>query len=281
MSLVDDLLPHLRRVQSAERDLRDLSLLWQMIEASSAISCPDEAEAILPMLAQTRARFASLQARLLDQLAGDSMAELHEELAARPRSAPSTSWCATCSSAPPMSASWPPTQCCAASAPPTPPTQAAQRPALLQRLAEPTVPSTASTTTSSCSPPTAQVLARLAAGGPAQSTDAVVGAAMAGRGYVERFGRSDLADPVDERPGEALLYAHRIDDGAGRCVGVLVLRFRQADEMERIFTSVARCHRARWRLLLLDADGRVVASSDEPMWRWARACGPRHRVNWR
>ena len=80
MSIVDDLIPHMRRVQSAERDLRDLSLLWQMIEASSAISCPEEAESILPMLTQTRVRFSALQARLVQQLGAESLAELREDL---------------------------------------------------------------------------------------------------------------------------------------------------------------------------------------------------------
>ena len=259
MSLVDDLLPHLRRVQSAERDLRDLSLLWQMIEASSAISCPDEAEAILPMLAQTRARFASLQARLLDQLAGGSIAELHEELAATAQCTidilvrnlfertADVGFLATDA----VLRSF-----CAADAP----TQAAQRPALLQRLAAYRAKYSVYDDIIVLAPG-GEVLARLAAGGPAQSTDAVVAAAVSGSGHIERFGRSDLADPVDDSPGEALLYAHRIDDGAGRCGGVLVLRFRQADEMERIFTSVLDADRAV-AMLLIDADGRVVASSD-------------------
>ena len=81
MNVVDDLIPHMRRVQSAERDLRDLSLLWQMIEAASAISCPEEAGSILPMLTQTRVRFSALQTRLVTQLAQESLGELRDDLA--------------------------------------------------------------------------------------------------------------------------------------------------------------------------------------------------------
>lgn len=258
MHIVDDLLPHMRRVSNAERDLRDLGLLWQMIEASSAISCPDEAESILPMLAQTRARFASLQARLLGQLGSGSVAELHEELGA-------TAQCAIdllvrnlyerSADVGFLSTDEPLRRFCAADAL----EREAQRPALLQRLA-------AYRATYSVYDdivllaPDGRVLARL--GGvdghsPATSQDPLLAAALAARGPVERHGRSDLGD------GDAavLLYGHRVDDGAGRCVGVLVLRFRLADEMERIFDSVAD-HRHQAALLLLDAEQRVVASSD-------------------
>ena len=46
----DQLLPHMRRVQVAERDLCDLSVLWQMIETSAAISCPVEVASLMPTL---------------------------------------------------------------------------------------------------------------------------------------------------------------------------------------------------------------------------------------
>ena len=57
MNDIDDLVPHMRRVQSAERDLRDLGVVWQMIESSAAIACPDEVAPILPTLTRTRERF--------------------------------------------------------------------------------------------------------------------------------------------------------------------------------------------------------------------------------
>lgn len=258
MHLVDDLLPHMRRVSNAERDLRDLGLLWQMIEASSAISCPDEAESILPMLAQTRARFASLQARLLGQLGSGSVAELHEELGA-------TAQCTIdllvrnlyerSADVGFLATDEPLRRFCAADAL----EREAQQPALLQRLAAYRASYSVYDDIVLLAPD-GRVLARLGrADGdtPSAIQDPLIAAALAARGPVERHGRSDLGDG----DAAALLYAHRVDDGAGRCVGVLVLRFRLADEMERIFDSVAD-DRRQAAVLLLDAEQRVVASSD-------------------
>ncbi|MFY9510195.1 MAG: cache domain-containing protein [Rubrivivax sp.] len=256
MDLAEDLLPHMRRVQSAERDLRDLSLLWQMIEASSAISCPDEAESILPMLAQTRSRFASLQQRLLDQLGSGSVAELRDELA-------STAQCTVdilvrnlyerTADVGFLATDEPLRRFCAADAL----ERDTQRGPLLQRLREYRAKYSVYDDIVLLAPD-GRVLARLADSAAAQtSSDPVLAAALAGRGYAERYGRSDLGD--DETP--VLLYGHRVDDGAGRCVGVLVLRFRLADEMERIFASVAD-ERRYAALVLLDGERRVVASND-------------------
>ncbi|MFO0208779.1 MAG: hypothetical protein ACK54L_21980, partial [Betaproteobacteria bacterium] len=80
---IEDLITHMRRVQAAERDMRDLSLTWQMIEASAAISCPQDVQSILPTLTQTRERFDGLQRRLVESLASESLAELQDELAAK------------------------------------------------------------------------------------------------------------------------------------------------------------------------------------------------------
>ena len=59
----DQLLPHMRRVQVAERDLCDLSVLWQMIETSAAISCPAEVASLMPTLVETRERFEAIARR--------------------------------------------------------------------------------------------------------------------------------------------------------------------------------------------------------------------------
>ena len=50
MQDADELVPHMRRVQAAQRDLKDLGVVWQMVESSAAISCPEEADTILPTL---------------------------------------------------------------------------------------------------------------------------------------------------------------------------------------------------------------------------------------
>lgn len=89
------------------------------------------------------------------------------------------------------------------------------------------------------------------------SQDPIVGQALAAEGWVEAFGSSDLA----EGDAPALRYAHRIADDAGRPLGVLVLRFRFADEMRHIFANVADEHR-QIALVLLDDAQRVIASND-------------------
>lgn len=257
MSIVDDLVPHMRRVQCAERDLRDLGLLWQMIEASSAISCPEEAESILPMLSQTRERFSALQQRLVQQLGEESLAELRDELAASAQCAidilvrnlfertADVGFLATDDTLRGF---------CTAD----PDTQQAGVAALRQRLAEYRTKYTVYDDVVLLAPD-GRVLARLdPAATLQQSADPVVAAAAARSGYVERFAVSDLG--AHDTP--ALLYAHRVEDAAGRCVGVLVLRFRMADEMAQIFASVTEGQQ-QMALVLLDAGGRVIASNDE------------------
>lgn len=256
MSIVDDLIPHMRRVQSAERDLRDLGLLWQMIEASSAISCPDDAESILPMLSQTRERFSALQARLVQQLGEESLAELRDELGSTAQCTidilvrnlfertADVGFLATDDALRAF--------CAADDA-----TREGEAPALRARLGEYRAKYTVYDDVLLLAPD-GRVLARLdAAASLERSADPIVAAAAASGGYVERFARSDLGS--GDAP--ALLYAHRVDDAGGRCVGVLVLRFRMADELAQIFNSVAdpQQHVA---LVLLDADDRVIATND-------------------
>ena len=63
MSSIEALLPHMREVQVAERDMRELGLVWQTIESAAAISCPEEVASILPTLSRTRERFGALHDR--------------------------------------------------------------------------------------------------------------------------------------------------------------------------------------------------------------------------
>lgn len=257
MSLVDDLVPSMRRVQLADRDLHDLGQLWQMIEAASAISCPAEAENILPTLTRTRAQFTELQSRLVRQLGQETLAQLSDELASSAQCTidilvrnlfertADVGFLATdevlrafCAAAPEQ--------------------RAAQRTACVQRLAEYRAKYSVYDDVILLSPG-GELLARLdSEGSPAASEDAIVAEAAARQGHVERFGWTDLATDG----AKALLYAHRIDDAGGRCVGVLVLRFRCVDELHRIFASVGD-DAQRVALLLLDETGRVIVSNDD------------------
>jgi chemotaxis signal transduction protein len=267
VDLVEELLPNMRRVSAAERDLRELGLLWSTIEASSAIGCPREAQTILPTLAETRDRFADLQQRLVRQLGQEGLAELAGELGSAAQCGidilvrnlfertADVGFLATdevlCSF-------------CAAPAS----EQAAQRSEMQRRLAEYRAKYTVYDDIIVLNRE-GQVLVRLDDSAELQTCrDPLLAEALARPGYVEYYGVSTLAPGgagsgtrPDAASDKVLLYAHRIEQPAGRLQGVLVLRFRLADELTRIFEDLASSGRSP-SLLMLDAQQRVVASND-------------------
>ena len=258
MAVHDDLVVHMHRVQTGERDLRDLGMLWQMIESSAAISCPDEVAPILPTLIQTRERFNELQQRLIARMVDEQKAALGDELMAQAQCAidilvrnlyertADVGFLATddvvvafCSG----DANY----------------QQANRAAMVHRLRDYQAKYTVYDDIVLLSP-TGEVLVRMdTTATMARSSDSIVAEALRAPAYVERFRPSDLgtADTPD------LLYAHRIATTAGVNVGVLVLRFRFIDEMQRIFHSGEGQVPAEVALVLIDATGRVIATNDE------------------
>lgn len=251
-----DLLPHMRHVLAAERDLHDLGLMWQMIESSATISCPVEAAPILPTLVDIRQRFDSLQARLVEKLVEENQAELSDELSAVAQCAidilvrnlyertADVGFLATDA----VLAGF-----CAADDG----TRAQQLPAVHARLTAYQAKYTVYDDVLLVAPSGA-VLARLntaLTGG--HSDDPLIAQALQQRTYVERFGPSDLAPDLDR----ALLYAQAVRNRQGQAIGVLVLRFRFADEMQRIFASMAD-ERHEHALVLIDDHQRVIASND-------------------
>jgi chemotaxis signal transduction protein len=253
----DDLVFHMHRVQTAERDLRDLGMLWQMIESSAAISCPDEVAPILPTLTSTRERFNDLQDRLIGRMVTEQRASLGEELTATAQCAidilvrnlyertADVGFLATDDVVREFCRS-------------DPAAQAAQRPSMVDRLGEYQAKYTVYDDVILLAPNGA-VLARLDNEAPlAVSSDPLVRDATAVNSYVERFGSSDLGAGA----APALLYAHRINGEDGRVVGVLVLRFRFEDEMRRIFNGGDGQAPQEIALVLLDASGRVIATND-------------------
>jgi len=250
----DDLVIHMRGVQAAERDLRDLGIVWRMIESSAAISCPQEVEPILPTLVNTRERFDALRLRLVTQMVQETQAELADELAAKSQCAidilvrnlyertADVGFLATDDVVRAFCAD---------------PSQAAFG-TISARLAEYQAKYSVYDDVILLSP-SGTLLARLDTDDPLPgSRDPIVAEAIAADGHVERFRRTDLA------PGAApaLLYAHRILSADGRRLGVLVLRFRFADEMQRIFSGINEDN-AQLALVLVDASQRVVATNDE------------------
>lgn len=104
-----------------------------------------------------------------------------------------------------------------------------------------------------------KVLARLQDSPVTHTRDPLVREALETKAaYIETY------RPLDLMPGASsqLVYAHRVmaPDGS-RPVAVLCLCFRLDDECDKIFANL--CGAADWTLIaLVDAQGRVVASSD-------------------
>lgn len=260
MDLLEELLPNMRRVQSAERDLRELGLLWAMIEASSAIGCPLEAQSILPTLSETRDRFTDLQQRLVRQLGREGVAELAGELGSA----------AQCSidilvrnlferTADVGFLATDDVLCQFMTGNAT--ARHALHADLRRRLRAYTEKYTVYDDIVVLAAD-GRVLLRLDESRPLASEESLVrepllAQALARPGYVEQFDRSALA--ADDGP--ALLYAHRLECPAAGVLGVLVLRFRLADELQRIFADLTRGQR-QLALMMLDPDHRVVASND-------------------
>jgi chemotaxis signal transduction protein len=256
MTSTEDLLPHMRRVQVAERDMRELGLVWQTIESAAAISCPEEVATILPTLKRTRERFGTLQDRLIEGLAGEGLAELGDELTARARCAidilvrnlyertADVGFLATDDGVRAF--------CAADDA-----TRAGLADAMRARLAEYRSKYTVYDDVILVAPD-GGVLARLADGaGCARSDDPLIREALGATGYRERFGATDLV-PGGE---PSLLYANRVLQADGRVSGVLVLVFRFADELRRIFDGLAD-GRGQTALIVVDERDRVIASND-------------------
>ena len=255
---VEDLLTHMRHVLSAERELHEQTLAWSLIEASSAIGCPVRAESLLPTLSATRLRFDTLQRRLVGALARENIGALGDELGEAGQctidilvrnlfertadvgflatDAVLRDFCLLDAAA-----------------------RAGERSALVARLREYRAKYSVYDDVIVLSP-AGEVLARLDEGAPAglRCTDPFVGQALAQSGYIEHYGLSSLG--AADAP--TLLYVHRIDSGRGGAAGVLVLRFRFADEMQRIFEGTAGA-RSDLALVLLDDRGRVVLSNDD------------------
>lgn len=91
-----------------------------------------------------------------------------------------------------------------------------------------------------------------------QTTNPLLKAALETQSaYVESYGPLDLLPDLER----ALVYSYRVTDANDAPIGVLCLCFRFENEMARIFGNLAAPD--DWSvILLLDAEGTVVASSD-------------------
>jgi hypothetical protein len=77
----DAFIPYMRNVTRCEASLRELNLMWRLIESSAKMNCPQEAHAILPMMAATRAGFEQLEQDLVHSMVQQSVSGVMAALA--------------------------------------------------------------------------------------------------------------------------------------------------------------------------------------------------------
>ena len=81
----DSFIPFMRKVSRCEDSLRELRLMWRLIESSAKMNCPEEAHSILPMMAATREGFQRLEADLVQSLVAESLGEVMREIGTQAR----------------------------------------------------------------------------------------------------------------------------------------------------------------------------------------------------
>jgi chemotaxis signal transduction protein len=258
-SPVDAFLPYMADVSRCERSLRELDLSWRSIEWSAKLNCPAEARAILPTMAATRVGFERLERDLVDSLVREKVGTLLAGLATQAQYAidlvvrnlyertADIGFLAT------------DRELCAFAAGMNGDTEAIRRRLRAYRSKYTVYDDIVVLDTQG------RVLARIdGAGAPAASTDLLVGQtlnATTGQSYIETFRACDL----QPQKRQALVYSRRmLHPDSGVPVGVLCLCFGFDDEMAGIFNALGN-DGGRTLLLLLDADGRVIASGD-PAW---------------
>jgi chemotaxis signal transduction protein len=248
-------LSHMRDVQRCEASLRDLNLMWRVIEANAKMNCPEEARTILPMMAATRDGFQRLEKELVRSLVQEKVANVLNEVGTQARHVidlvvrnlyertADVGFLATdrvlCDHVAGLQVD-----------------RARVETRLRAYRAKYTVYDEILLLDAQ-----GTVLAQIdgEASPVHASCDPLIAQALASDRHVEAFRATDL------RPGDdqALVYAHRMLHPVTRQpVGVLCLVFGFASEMQGIFASRA-CAQGRSLLLLLDGDDRVIASADE------------------
>jgi chemotaxis signal transduction protein len=243
-------------VTRCEQALRELDLTWRMIEWSAKQHCPVEARTLQPALTATRSGFQRLERELVGSLVREKVGNVLAGIGTRAQYAidlvvrnlyertADIGFLATDN------------ELCAFAA-----GLKEDVHAILRRLRAYRSKYTVYDDILILDPQ-GRVLARIDESVPlAVSADPLVAASLATPHYVETFRTSDL------RPGkrQALIYSRRmLHPDTGVPVGVLCLCFNFEEEMEGIFRSLAD-EDGRTLSLLLDGDGRVIASAD-PAW---------------
>lgn len=251
---VETLLPYMRDVTRCEMSLRELNLMWSLIEASAKMNCPQDARTILPTMAATRTQFGQMERDLVSSLVLEKLRNAIGQVQTRAQyvidivvrnlyeRTADVGFLAT-----------DPDLCHFVANP------VDDEGRIVRRLQEYRHKYTVYDEILLLDTD-GQVLAQTDSASPVDaSRDPLVPATLASGTYLETFRATDL------RPGspQALIYSRRMQrPGAGQSVGVLCMSFNFQQEMQGIFASHGDPS-GRSVMLLLDAQHRVIASSDE------------------
>jgi chemotaxis signal transduction protein len=266
---IDTFLPYMRDVSRCEQSLRELNLMWRMIEASAKMNCPVEAKAILPTMAATRAGFNRLEQELVTSLVREKVSNVLDEIGTKAQyvidivvrnlfeRTADVGFLATdrelCNFVAGVSND-----------------ADAMRARLRAYRNKYTVYDEIILVDVA-----GNVLVQIDESTPLEgSVDPLIKQTLESDTYVETFRATDL------RPGkhEALIYSRRMHHPeTNAVVGILCLCFNFEEEMAGIFRS-HRDPAERSNMLLLDTNNRVIASAD-PRWIPAGATVPVNRDN--
>ncbi|ALU90798.1 Methyl-accepting chemotaxis protein [Herbaspirillum rubrisubalbicans M1] len=246
-------LRHMPAIVDCERALRELSGAWRLIESTTKMVCPAEAKSILPTIKITREGFNQLEKRLIANLVEQNISKVVQEFDFKARviidivvrnlfeRTADVGFLAMDDAIRSFILEGP---------------EADSR-EIVERLQAYRQKYTVYDEIFILDTE-GRVLAHLDQDNAVEcSYDPLVARTLAAAGYVETFAVSDL------RGGQrALIYSHKIVDPAdGQPIGVLCLCFPVAVEMNDIFSGLRKPH-DRSVMLMLDGEGRVIASSD-------------------
>ncbi|MDO9436043.1 chemotaxis protein CheW [Hydrogenophaga sp.] len=252
----DSFLPYMRDVARCEQSLRELGLMWRMVESSAKLNCPLEAQSILPIMSATQAGFNRLERELVRSLIEEKVGNVLTAIGTKARfvidivvrnlyeRTADVGFLAT------------DRELCAFVA-----GEQGHADTIRQRLHDYRNKYTVYNEILLLDT-RGNVLVQLDPDAPVEgSTDPLIAATLSTDQFVETFRATDL------RPGtpQALIYSRRMHHpDTGAVVGLLCLCF----DFEREMASIFRSHRdreGRINMLLLDEDRRVIASADD---RW-------------
>ncbi|MDF1486504.1 chemotaxis protein CheW [Ramlibacter sp. H39-3-26] len=253
---IDVFLPFMRDVTLCEQSLKELNLMWRLIESSAKMNCPQEAKTILPTMAATRSGFSKLEKELVKSLVEEKVRTVMAGIGTKAKyvidivvrnlyeRTADVGFLAT------------DRELCHFVAQPTEDGNIA-RARLREYRDKYTVYDEIILLDTA-----GNVLVQIDPATPLEhSSDPLVAETLASDNYVETFRHTDLR-PAKER---ALVYSRRMHHpDTGAVIGVLCLCFGFEQEMQGIFESHGDDD-LRSNMLLLSGDGRVIASAD-PLW---------------